>query len=128
MRALLIIKYDGQEYPFDMDDITVQQALAIEKYMGGSFAEWGKKLQEGGDLRARQVLGWLILHPEHDGQDLSVLVKAIGDTNFKMVRLGDAIDEAFTAEAAKQEQDAGPVPTVAASTGQTPAAASSPVS
>lgn len=126
----MIIKYDGREYPFDMDDVTIQQALAIEKYMGGSFAEWGQKLQEGVDLRARQALGWLILHPEHDGQDLSVLVKAIGDTNFKIVRLGDALDEAFAAEVAKQEQEAGPVPTAAASTGQTPApaAASSPVS
>lgn len=116
----MIIDYDGQQYPFDMEDITVQQALAIEKYMGCSFAEWGKKLQEGSDLRARQVLGWLILHP--DGGT------AIGDTNFKLVKLGEALDAAYAAEQG-DAGDAEPVPTVAVSNGQTPGpAASSPES
>lgn len=127
----MIIKYDGGKYPFDFDDISVQQAMAIERYMGCSFDEWGKLLQKGGDLRARQVLGWLILHPEHDdGRDLAALVQAIGSTNFKMVKLGNALDEAFAAEAAAQEEEAGPVPTGAASTGRKkPAtAASSPAS
>ena len=116
----MIISYDGRDYPFDMDDVTVKQALKIEKFMGCPFAEWGKKLQAGGDLRARQALGWLILHP-----DGGVPVE---DTDFKMVRLGEALDEAFAAEEAKQQQDAGPVPTGAASTAQTAAAASSPAS
>lgn len=111
----MIIDYDGQSYPFDLDDVTVKQALNIEKFMGCSFADWGKKLQDGQDLRARQVLGWLILHPD-DGT-------AIEDTDFKMVRLGAAIDKAFAAEAAPAES--GPVPTGAASTGRTPAAAAS---
>lgn len=119
----MIIKYDGQEYPFDFDDITVQQALKIEKFMDCSFADWGKKLQEGLDLRARQALGWLILHP--DGLNKAGLPVPVEDTDFKMVKLGEAIDEAFTAEAAKQKQDAGPVPTAAVSTGQMPAAAAS---
>jgi hypothetical protein len=118
----MIIKYDGGEYPFDFDDITIKQGLAIEKFMGCSFTDWGKRLQAGGDLRARQVTGWLILHP--DGG------VAIEDTDFKMVRLGEAIDEAFKAEEGPAAAPDEPVPTVAASTGQTPAAAadSSPAS
>jgi hypothetical protein len=116
----LIITYDGQQYQWDLDDVTVKQALKIEKFMGCSFAEWGEKLQAGTDMRARQALGWLILHP-----DGGVPVE---DTDFKLVHLGKAIDEAFAAEAAKQAEQK-PVPTGAvASNGRKPAAASSPAS
>lgn len=115
----MIITYEGQQYSFDLDDTTVRQALKIEKYMGCSFAEWGRRLQAGEDLRARQVLGWLILHP--DG------AVAIEDTDFKLARLGEALDAAFAAEA-QAAGEGEPVPTGAASTGQAPAAASSPES
>ena len=112
----MIITYEGQNYQFDMDDITVKQALKVEKYMGCPFAEWGKRLQGGEDMRARQALGWLILHP---GGDV-----AIEDTDFKLVRLGEALDAAFAAEAAAQAPDGEPVPTAAVSNGQTPAESS----
>jgi len=117
----LIINYEGQPYEFSLDDVTVKQALKIEKFMGCSFAEWGKKLQDGSDLRARQALGWLILH-----QGAGV---AIEDTDFKLLALGHALDAAYTAEAEAQAETAGPVPTAAVSNGQIPvAAASSPES
>jgi hypothetical protein len=116
----LIITYDGQDYPFDLDEVTVQQALKIEKYMGCSFAEWGKKLQAGEDMAARQVLGWLILHPAGD--------VPIEDTDFKLVALGNALDAAFTAAAAKEKADEVPGPTAAATlNGHTSPAVSSPV-
>lgn len=104
----MIITYEGQQYSFDLDDITVRQALKIEKFMGCPFAEWGKRLQAGEDLRARQALGWLILHP--DGG------VPIEDTDFKIVRLGEALNAAF-AEEAKAGGDAEPVPTAAVSNG-----------
>lgn len=114
----MIITYEGQRYPFDLDEVTVKQALKIERFMGCSFAEWGEKLQSGNDMHARQALGWLILHP--DGG------VAIEDTDFKVVALGKALEEAFAAEAAKQPL---PDPTAAAaSNGRAPAAASSPAS
>lgn len=118
----MIISYEGQQYPFSLDDVTVQQALKIEKYMGCSFTEWGKRLQGGEDMRARQVLGWLILHP--DGMDRAGLAVAIEDTDFKLVRLGEALDAAFAAEAAAVEAEAGPVPTAAVSNGHQSAASS----
>jgi hypothetical protein len=109
----LIINYDGGQYPFNMDDITVKQALKIEKFMGCSFADWGKKLQAGDDLPARQALGWLILSQ-------GALEAPIEDTDFKLVALGNALDEAFQAETPEAE----PVPTgAAASNGHAPAAA-----
>ena len=115
----MIISYEGGQYQFSLDDVTVRQALAIEKFMGCSFAEWGKRLQDGADLRARQALGWLVLHP--DG------AVSIEDTDFKLVALGNAIEAAFAAEAAGQQEASGPVPTGAALNGRA-AAGSSPAS
>ena len=111
----MIITYDGHDYPFDMDDIGVKQGIKIEKFMGCSFEEWGRKLQAG-ELMARQALGWVILH----GGDLTVPIE---DTDFKMVALAKALDAAFKAEAPAEAE---PVPTVAAaSNGHAPAAESS---
>ena len=104
----MIISYEGQEYQFSLDDVTVKQALKIEKFMGCSFADWGKRLQDGSDLRARQALGWLILHP--DGG------VPIEDTDFKLVALGSAIEAAFAAEEAASGRPE--VPTGAASNGR----------
>lgn len=113
----MIIKYDGHDYPFDFDEVTVKQGVKIEKFMGCSFEEWGKKLQAG-DLRARQALGWVILH----GGDLNVPIE---DTDFKMVALGNALSEAFEAETPAEAEL---VPTgAAASNGHAPAAESSPM-
>ena len=114
----MIISYDGQQYSFDLDDVTVKQALKIEKYMGCSFAEWGKRLTAGEDMSARQALGWLILHP--DGG------VPIEDTDFKLGALGKAIEDAFAREA-EAAGGAEPDPTAAViSNGQIPV--SSPAS
>ncbi len=115
----MIISYGGQDYPFDLDKATIKQALAIEEYMKCSFDEWGKKLMAGGDLRARQALGWLILHP--DGG------VPVGDTDFEMMALGKALDAAYAAEA-PAEPEAGPTGAAAASNGHPSPAASSPAS
>lgn len=119
----MIITYDGRDYPFDLDDVTVKQAMAIEKFMGCNFAEWGKRLQSGEDMAARQALGWVIL----TGGDRSIPIE---DTDFKLVALGNALDKAFAAEAAKTveaEQAAGPTAAVTVN-GHLSAAASSPAS
>ena len=114
----MIIKYDGQEYPFDFDEVSVKQGIKIEAFMGCSFDEWGRKLQAG-DLKARQALGWVILH----GGDLSVPVE---DTDFKMVALGQALADAFGDETPADDE---PVPTGAvASNGLGPEPESSPPS
>ena len=97
----MIIHYEGADYPFDYDDIGVQQGIAIERHTGLPFAEWGSILEKGGSLIALQALGWLIL----DGGDLG---KPIAETNFKMGKLGTALTTAIAAaqaeEAAKAAQ------------------------
>lgn len=90
----MIIEYEGAQYEFDFDDITVKQAMKIEKHVGMQLEEFGKVLAEGGNLRAVQAAGWLILH---GGRDIP-----IEDCDFKLVRFGEAFARAAAeAEAAE---------------------------
>ena len=101
------IEYDGEAYDFDMADITVKQAIKIEKHLGCPITEFGDRLQPGEDkppdMMAIQCLGWLILH---DGRGVP-----IEDTDFSVMRLM----QAFSASAATEQEaeDAAVVPTVA---------------
>jgi hypothetical protein len=87
----VIIEYEGQRYEFDFEDITVKQAIKIEKHTGMGLAEWGKALADGAGAVAMQAVGWLVLH---GGRDIP-----IEDCDFKIAKLG----EAFTAAAAAEE-------------------------
>lgn len=89
------IDYEGKSYPFDMDEVTVKQAIKIEKHMGCSFVEWGGLLEKGSSMQALQALGWLVLH---GGRDVP-----IEDTDFKMVPLGEGLTKAMAAQAAADE-------------------------
>ena len=110
------IDYEGQSYDFDMADITVKQAIKIEKHLGCPVAEFGSRLFPEGenrnpDMLALQCLGWLILH---GGRGIP-----IEDTDFSVTRLFAALSAAAVAEkdAADSAADAAaanPVPTVAA--------------
>lgn len=106
----MIIHYEGTAYEFDLDDLTVKQALKIEKHMGGPLADFEKGIGEG-NLTAYQALGWLILC----GGDQT----PIADVDFKIAKLSKAFEAAALAEAAKAEAAAAADPT----SGQ-PAAAS----
>lgn len=86
----MIIDYEGREYPFDMDDLTVKQALKIEKHIGGMMGDFIDGLLEKTRADCYQALGWLIFH----GGDST----PIADVDFKFGRLS----RAFTAAAAKE--------------------------
>ena len=109
----MIIEYEGRRCEFEFDDITVKQAMKIERHTGLKLTEWGDALaaEQGMNLLALQALGWLVLS---GGEG------AVEDTDFKLAKLGAAFAAAMTA-AGEQAADA-PVPTVAvpASNGQTP--------
>ena len=53
----MIITYEGQRYEFDFEDITVKQAIKIEKHTGMGLSEWGKAVAEGAGATAA-VGGW----------------------------------------------------------------------
>lgn len=106
----MIIEYEGKRYEFDFDDVTVKQAIKIEKHTGLTLSEWGKDLEAGSSAVAIQALGWLVLH---DGRDIP-----IDDCDFKMVKLGEAFAKAAEEEAAEEarriaEEAAGPTVPVA---------------
>ena len=110
----MIIEYEGKSYTFDMAEVTVKQAIKIEKHTGMAFTDWGEAVAKGADLKAVQAIGWLVLH---EGRDVP-----IEDCDFKLMKLG----EAFAAAAAKEEAAAKAAedPTVPAGNGAvTPTAA-----
>lgn len=114
----MIIEYEGQQYPYDPDDLDVEQALKIEKHIDGPMLEYERGLAVG-RAKCLQALGWLILHRG----DLDFPIAGV---NFKFKKLSDAFFEASEKEAAALAE-AEPGPTVAvASNGRKSARASSP--
>ena len=118
----MIITYEGTSHEFDLDDLTVKQAIKIEKHIGGPMMDFEKGMLTG-RADCYQVLGWLILH----GGDST----PIADVDFKYGKLAKAFAAAAEAEAEAEkarEAAAGPDPTGngAASTGRTSAPVSSP--
>jgi hypothetical protein len=115
----LIIDYEGTVYEFDLDDLTVKQAIKIEKHIGGPLEQFEKGIGTG-NLAAYQALGWLILC----GGDQT----PIADVDFKIAKLSKAFEVAVKAEAEAAKAEAGPGPTVPAaeSNGRTSDPVSSP--
>jgi hypothetical protein len=102
----LQIVYQGQTYDFDMADITIKQAIKIEKYLGCPIAEFGDRLSPDGDkqpdMMAIQCLGWLVLH---EGRGIP-----IDEADFSVRGFMTALTDAMKPD---QEPEAAPVPTVA---------------
>jgi hypothetical protein len=111
-RLQVIIEYEGKSYDFDFEDITVKQAMKIEKHTGLSLEKFAEAAAEGKSLVVVQAVGWLILHGGRDSP--------IEECDFKLGRLGTAFAKAAAeeeaAEKAREEAAAGPVPTAAVST------------
>ncbi len=91
----MIIDYEGARYEFDYGDITVRQAIKVEKHTGLKMTDWGEALSKGESLMALQALGWLVLE---GGRDMP-----IEDCDFKIVKLGEAFAVAAAREAEAQK-------------------------
>ncbi len=120
----MIIEYEGSSYEFDLDDLDIEQALKVEKHVGGPMLEFEQGMVTG-SAKCVQVLGWLILH----GGDLDTPIASV---NFKYGKLMKAFTAAGAKEAAEQaaKTAARPDPTgnghAAASTARRSARVSSP--
>src|SRR5258708_27783964 len=101
----MIIEYEGEGYEFDFDDITVKQAMKIEKHTGVKLTDWGDRLEAGGDMLSLQALGWLVLFCG---------AGAVHDAQFKLLKTRDAVAAALTAQPAAMKAPAGAGATVAA--------------
>jgi hypothetical protein len=118
----VIITFEGRQYPFDLDDLTVKQALKIEKHIGGTLLDWENGLNQASGL-ALQALGWLIF----TGGDST----PIADVEFKIMKLAAAFADAAAAQATEAEAEMDPTngpSTQPVGTSPNGAAASVPVS
>lgn len=118
----MIVEYEGRAYDYDEDALDIDQAVKIEKHIGGPMLEWEQGMQTG-RAECVRVLGWLIMH----GGDPAVPIASV---NFKYGKLMKAFSAAAEKQAAAQAEaetgagaanGAAPDPTAAASA---PAAAS----
>lgn len=113
------IVYQGQPYDFDMADITVKQAIKIEKHLGCPISDFGDRLSpEDGkpaDMMAIQCLGWLVLH---GGKGV-----AIDDADFSLRDFMGAFGAALVAQREAEHT----VPTVPAEPSVNGAAAAVPL-
>lgn len=85
------ITFEGREWSFDEDEITIRQGVAIHMAYGFTVATWLTALGEL-DARAVQCAYWLMLQQ-------AGIVQAIADTDCRLVPFMQAYTEARTAEA-----------------------------
>jgi hypothetical protein len=98
----VIINYKGTSYTYDPESVTVKQAMMLEAHTGTSFEKWGDDISTA-NLKALQAFGWLIL----TGGDLDA---PIGDTDFGIAALAEAVGVAQAAEKAAEDAKAAATP------------------
>lgn len=98
----MIIEYEGQEHDFRFEDITVKQAMKIEKHTGAKLTDWGSNLEEGNNWVALQALGWLVLFGG---------TGAVDDADFKVGPFAEAFAKAIASQAEAAREAEAPVPT-----------------
>jgi len=124
----LIIDYEGRQYDYDEDALDIDQAIKIEKHIGGPMLDWEQGMGTG-RAECVRVLGWLILH----GGSLDVPIASVNFSYGKLMKaFSAAAEKQAAAQAAAAAKDtAAPDPTAAgvpaaASNGRKSARASSP--
>ena len=91
------ITFEGREWDFDLEAITLKQAVAMHLAYGFTIDDWFKALGDA-DPRALQCLWWLML--QQDGK-----VLAIKDADCRIMALAEAFGEAEDAAQAEAEPD-----------------------
>ena len=96
------ICYEGEELEFDLEQITVRQAMMLKMKLGLTLLGLDQGLSTG-DPDAMLAVFWLMKTQAGDKVDLD-------DLDFKVVKLANAIQEAVDREEAanKEEEEADP--------------------
>ena len=93
------IVYEGETLDFDLDQITVRQAMYLKTKLGLTLLGLDQGLASG-DPDALLAIYWLIrTHAEGKTVDIDTL-------DFKVVALANAVQEAVEAEQKAQEEEA----------------------
>ena len=91
------ICYEGEELDFDLEKITVRQAMLLQSKLGLTLLSLDQGLAQG-DPQAMLAVFWLM--KTHSGQKVD-----IDDLDFKVVKLANAIQEAVDAEEKTKAQE-----------------------
>lgn len=100
------ITFEGREWDFDMESITLKQGVAMHLAYGFNLDQWLEALQDT-DPRALQCLWWLML--QQDGQ-----VMPLKDADCSLIQLaaafGDSQDEEEEPEEPEEPDPTPPSP------------------
>lgn len=91
------VNYEGEELEFDLEKITVRQAMVLKMKLGLTLLGLDEGLAAG-DPDALLAVYWLMR--THSGEKVD-----IDDLDFKIVTLANAIQEAVDAEEAAKAQE-----------------------
>lgn len=92
--AAMTVKYDGETYLFDMEDITVGQARTLKTVFDVTMGTLGEKLGDQ-DPDAMTAVYWLMM-VQNDNP------VPIDQIDFKIIKFANALNEAF-AESEEKE-------------------------
>jgi len=100
----MIINFEDRDWDFQLEEIDLKQAIAIQLAYGFTLDDWYQALEHS-DARALQCLYWLML--QQNG-----VIKPIAECNCKIMALGEAMAAAqeAAAAAAKAAEAAEPEP------------------
>jgi hypothetical protein len=94
----MLVDYDGTEYDFDVENITLKQAKAIKDSCGLTLHGLEVGIEEG-DPDALRAMFWLM-------QVSSGVKTSLEDVDFKIVKFSKAIDEAVRKQQAADAEEA----------------------
>lgn len=98
------IVYEGETLDFNLDDITVREAMYLKMKLGLTLLGLDQGLANG-DPDALLAIYWLIRKHSNGGKPVD-----IDELDFKVVALANAVQEAVEAEAKALEDEAGDDP------------------
>lgn len=91
------IEYEGESLEFDMEQITVRQAMYIQSKVGLTLLGLDQGLVAG-DPQALLAIYWL-MRTQSEGKHID-----IDELDFKVIKLANAVQEAVEAEQKAQEE------------------------
>ena len=97
------IEFEGREWDFDPERITLKQGVAMHLAYGFNLDQWFEALSDT-DPRALQCLWWLML--QQDGQ-----VLPLKDADCSLIQLAAAFGDSQDEEAGEAEGEPEPDPT-----------------
>lgn len=118
------ISYDGRLWDFELEEMSVRECEAVEKYVGKGLGEWANQMGAG-SVKAIVALWWVLR--SQAGEDPGPVVTVPdGFRPVKLLAAFHAADEAGPAAAQPEEAEADPTTTAAGSPEDAPAAAPPP--